>query len=120
MTGLVSKLSSFFHPSSPPKLAKLGKQFEPEESITERVRDLMLALVAQVEPTVRSRRFINRLRYASDIQSLWFMRGEVVAVLAIAVGEVEALHRVERMSAEVRDSLPGGLRSRPSPLSGNH
>ena len=117
MTGLVSKLSSFFHPSSPQKLAK---QLESEENVTERVRDLMLGLVAQVEQTDRSRRFVHRLRYAQDIQALWFMRGEVVAVLAIALGEVEALHRVERMSAEVRDSLPGGLRSRPSPLSGNH
>jgi hypothetical protein len=117
MTGLVSKLSSFFHPSSPQKLAK---QLASEESITERVRDLMLDMVGQLEQTGRSRRLVHRLRYASDIQGLWFMRGEVVAVLAIAHGEVEALHRVERMSAEVRDSLPGGLRSRPSPLSGNH
>jgi hypothetical protein len=117
MPGFVSKLSSFFHPSSPQKLAK---QAESEESVTEHVRDLMLGMVAQLEPTDRSRRLVHRLRYASDIQTLWFMRGEVVAVLAMVLGEVEALHRIEQMSAQVRDSLPGGLRSRPSPLSGNH
>jgi len=116
MPGLVSKLSSFFHPSSPQRLAR---QLASEESVTERVRDLMLGLIAQVEVSDRSRRLVHRLRYASDIQALWFMRGEVVAVLAIVHGEAEALHRVEQMSAEVRDSLPGGLRSRPSPLSGN-
>jgi hypothetical protein len=37
-------------------------------------------------------------------------------LLSPACGESEAMHRLEAISAPVREALPRGLRSRPSPL----
>jgi hypothetical protein len=120
MATLVSRLreglGSFFHVSSPQRLAREMAG----NNATERFREALLGLLSGTERTERTRLLQQRIRYAIDLQALWFMRGEVAAVLARMLGEAEALHRVERESAAVRDALPGGLRSRPSPLARAH
>ena len=56
---------------------------------------------------------------ADSIESLWFMRGELMAVLAAAHGEAAALELIATVSEMFEDLLPSGLRSRPSPLGKN-
>jgi hypothetical protein len=97
--------------SSPQKL-----DHDEHDSVdTERFRQDMLKL-AQAVPGERSARLALRIRCAATLQSLWFMRSDMMALLAPSLGEVEARHRLDLISAPVREALPEGLRSRPSPL----
>jgi hypothetical protein len=104
-------ISSVWPTSSPQKLAD-----ESEAAVMDRFRKAMLELL-EGEMGEHAARLNLRIRCAASLQSLWFMRSDMMAVLAASHGEVEARHRLELISETVRDSLPSGLRSRPSPLS---
>jgi hypothetical protein len=82
----------------------------------EDVRDAMLAMLAEIgeDPAPQLTR---RMRYASDIQSLWYLRGDLMAALANVIGEVAAREKITSLTDMFREMLPEGLRSRPSPLS---
>lgn len=97
--------------SSPQKLDRE----EGDAAVTERFRGLMLGLAESV-PGEKAARLALRIRCAATLQSLWFMRSDMMALLAPAVGEAEARRRLDAISAPVRETLPSGLRSRPSPL----
>ncbi len=101
--------------SSPQKL----DHEETDTQVTERFRALMLELAGTVDGD-GAVRLALRIRCAATLQSLWFMRSDMMALLAPAVGEAEARHRLEIISAPVREALPSGLRSRPSPLARGH
>ena len=101
--------------SSPQKLDAA----DPDATTTDLLRRLMLELV-QTVPGEKAARLTLRIQCAVTLQSLWFMRSDVMALLAPVCGEVEARHRLETISAPVREALPRGLRSRPSPLDRGH
>ncbi len=50
--------------------------------------------------------------------ALWYLRGDVMALLAGRFGETGARERLEPVTDMFRAMLPQGLRSRPSPLNG--
>lgn len=85
-------------------------------SALENIRQAMLALTA-LDASDRGVFLARRIRYAGDLQALWFMRGELMALLARNHGEAAALEKVDSLSSMFGDLLPRGLRSRPSPLS---
>jgi hypothetical protein len=92
----------------------------PGEAISlEDVRQIMMELAGQ-DGSERASKLLRRIRYAPDVEALWFMRGELMALLSRNLGEAAALSEVERLSAMFTDLLPSGLRSRPSPLSSNY
>lgn len=80
------------------------------------IREAMLALMTtaldEQYPHV-----VRRIRYATDIQALWFLRGDLMRALAGSCGEAAAREKVDAVSEMFEDQLPEGLRSRPSPLS---
>ena len=92
---------------------------EPQTTVlqysVEGIRDSMLALVGDV-PETAFPHVVRRIRYAVDVHALWYLRGDVMAVLASKYGESEALARLETLTEMFEDFLPEGLRSRPSPL----
>lgn len=97
----------------------LGNPVLPSESVletsTEDIREAMLALLA----TSGGREFANatrRVRYANDIQALWYLRGDLLATLATVHGEAAARQKVQRITLMFRGLLPASLNSRPSPL----
>lgn len=57
-----------------------------------------------------------RVRYAPDIQTLWYARGDIMAELAARHGETVAREKVDRISDKFKGLLPRGLSSRPSSL----
>ena len=59
---------------------------------------------------------VRKLRFASDVQSLWYLRGEMMEALASLHGEASAHQQVDHLSVMFRGLLPGGLSSRVSPL----
>ncbi len=108
---LRSSIHAIFSASRPSSVA----QTEMEEIGIEDIRDAMLALIAGAEGD-RTPHVTRRIRYASDIQALWFLRGDLMAVLAASHGETAAREMLETVSEMFQDLLPHGLRSRPSPL----
>lgn len=104
-------ISAFAHDSFPQLLTRN----DDETANAEGLREAMLALLEHAE-TESAAMLRLRMRCATSLRSLWFMRGDVMAVLGPMHGESEALRRVELACAEFRDALPAALRSRPSPL----
>ena len=58
----------------------------------------------------------RRIRLAPDIQSLWFLRGELMGMLAAEYGETEAGKKMTGLSRLFDGLIPRGLKARPSPL----
>jgi len=89
----------------------------PDPVTLDQIREAMLELVALDRGNgERSAGLARRIRYATELQSLWFMRGEIMQFLARTHGEVSAREKVDELSGLFGDQLPSGLRSRPSPL----
>lgn len=82
----------------------------------EDIRQAMLGMMTDMQDA-QFPQLVRRIRYASDVQALWFLRGDLMAVLAGSYGEVAAREKLELVSSMFEDLLPDGLRSRPSPLS---
>jgi hypothetical protein len=81
----------------------------------EDIRIRMAELIASHEED-RAAVVRRRIRYADSVEALWFMRGDLMAVLAHSRGEAIALELIADISEMFDDLLPEGLRSRPSPL----
>jgi hypothetical protein len=99
----------------------LGNRPAPSDSVlengTEDIRELMLSVLG--EPGTRHfPQITRRIRYASDIQALWYLRGDLMAALASMHGEAAARSKIASVTAQFQGLLPAGLTSRPSPLVG--
>jgi hypothetical protein len=104
----VSAMFSSGHPSAPPQSAL-------EEVDIEDIRTSMLALIGDIEEP----RFLHvgrRVRYASEVMGLWYLRGDLMALLASRHGEAKAREDLKNITGMFEDMLPKGLKSRPSPL----
>jgi len=87
------------------------------ESAMEDIRECMLAELG--EPGFKQFPAITRrIRYANDIQALWYLRGDLMAALAATQGELAARQKITSLTAMFQGLLPKGLTSRPSPLVG--
>lgn len=99
----------------------LGNPVAPSESIlengTEDIRESMLAVLGESGPQ-HFPQVTRRIRYANDIQALWYLRGDLMAALAAMHGEVAARAKVASISSQFQGLLPSGLSTRPSPLVG--
>jgi hypothetical protein len=79
----------------------------------EDIRDSMLALIVD---DVEKPHVTRRIRYAVDVQALWYLRGDLMSVLAGRLGEAAAREKLTAINEMFENLLPQGLRSRPSPL----
>lgn len=99
----------------------LGNPLPPSESVletgTEDIREGMLAVLGEAGfkhfPQVT-----RRIRYANDIQALWYLRGDLMGALAAMHGEAAARQKLSSITEMFQGLLPGSLNSRPSPLLG--
>jgi predicted urease superfamily metal-dependent hydrolase len=99
----------------------LSNPAEPTASVlengTEDIRESMLDALGESG----SRHFpqvTRRIRYASDIQALWYLRGDLMGALASMHDEETARQKIASITAQFRGLLPGTMASRPSPLIG--
>ena len=92
---------------------------EPESTVleysVEGIRESMLELVGDAPETLY-RHIGRRIRYAVDVHALWYLRGDLMALLAGRHGEAVAREKIEMLTEMFEDFLPQGLKSRPSPL----
>lgn len=107
LRGSIHAIFSLGHPSEPTAAMEIS---------IEDIRRSMLELMTDVEDA-RFPQVLRRIRYAPDVPGLWFLRGDLMAALASTHGEAAAREKIETLSEMFEDLLPGGLRSRPSPLS---
>lgn len=99
----------------------LGNPVAPSESMletgTEDIRESMLAVLGETGPK-HFPQITRRIRYANDIQALWYLRGDLMAALAAMHGEAAARDKISSVTELFQGLLPSGLTSRPSPLVG--
>jgi len=97
----------------------LGHPVDPTQSIldvgTEDVRTSMLELLGQAGYS-RFPQLARRIRYAGELQGLWYLRGDLMAAVASMYGEAIARDRLREVSDLFQGLLPGSLATRPSPL----
>jgi hypothetical protein len=82
---------------------------------TDELRDSMVKLIESIS-NFQATRAAQRIRYATDLQSLWFLRTELMAVLAARYGEATARERLDALTEQFEDLLPKRLRSRATSL----
>ncbi|MDB5882173.1 MAG: hypothetical protein JWP43_2051 [Ramlibacter sp.] len=99
----------------------LGNPVAPSDSIlesgTEDIRESMLLVLGETGPS-QFPHITRRIRYANDVQSLWYLRGDLMAVLAAIHGEVTAREKISSLTGQFQGLLPNSLGSRSSPLVG--
>jgi hypothetical protein len=99
----------------------LGNPVAPSESMLESgledIRESMLAVLGEAGPT-NYPQITRRIRYANDIQALWYLRGDLMGALAAMHGEMVARQKIASITAQFQGLLPNGLSSRASPLVG--
>jgi len=108
---LRSSLHAIFSSGHPESAPTATMEYSIED-----IRQAMLGLMTDLHDA-HFPQVVRRIRYATDVQSLWFLRGDLMAVLAGSHGEAAAREKLDMVSCMFEDLLPDGLRSRPSPLS---
>lgn len=99
----------------------LGNPAPPSESLLEsRTEDIRETMLGMLEETGLKRfpALTRRIRYAGDVQALWYLRGDLMAALAAMHGEKSAREQLAHVSQMFKGVVPGALNSRPSPLVG--
>ena len=111
-----SLLPTFNLPSFVPQLrssfmALLGRNEPTPQAVnarTELIRELMLHELGEYGekkfPAVA-----RRVRYASDVQGLWYARSDVMAILANTYGETVARAKIADISGRFKGLLPKSL-----------
>lgn len=99
----------------------LGHPMDPSDSTLENsieeIREQMLGALGETGQK-NFPHVARRIRYASDVQALWYLRGDLMAALAAQHSESVARQKLASISDQFQGLLPGGLNSRPSPLVG--
>jgi hypothetical protein len=99
----------------------LGNPANPSDSVletsSEDIREAMLSLLGETG-TKQFANVTRRIRFANDVQGLWYLRGDLMAALAALHGEAAAREKVLKITQMFHGLLPGSLSSRPSPLMG--
>ena len=82
------------------------------------MRDIRIAMLeCLVQNGADAKSVIHmRVAYANDIQDLWYLRGDVMAVIASREGEVAAKKKLAQISVRFDGLLPRALTARNSPL----
>lgn len=99
--------------------ALLGYPSSPTDSVLrvgiEEIRASMLDALGDSSAFEFS--YVNRrIRYAGDVQTLWYLRGDLMSVLAAREGETQARRKIQAISCLFEGLLPRGLIVRASPL----
>ncbi|MFZ4480146.1 MAG: hypothetical protein ACOYNZ_09690 [Rhodoferax sp.] len=82
----------------------------------EALRQGMLDHLADLDAKQRVDRVRTRIQYAPDIQALWYLRGDMMILLAEVLGESAATDRLADISDRFRGLLPAAQKSRPNRL----
>jgi hypothetical protein len=68
----------------------------------------MLSLL-QVHQTLQSQRLAQRVRFADDLESLWYLRQDLVSGLSQLEGELVARRHMTKINALFKGGLPNTM-----------
>lgn len=100
--------------STPARVA--AKSAARKEDRMEDIRDAMLQELHDASEDYPH--VLRRIRLATDIQTLWYLRGDSMSILAARHGENEAGRRMARITTMFHGLLPRGLSPRTTSFSG--
>ena len=111
-----SLLPTFNLPSFMPQLrtsymALLGRAEPTPDALnvrTEVIRELMLHELGEYGEK-KFPAIARRVRYAPDVQGLWYARSDVMAILATTYGETVAREKIAHISERFNGLLPKSL-----------
>lgn len=75
---------------------------------TEDIREFMLSELGE-DRLKEHAAIARRIRYAQDVQGLWYARSDVMAILASVYGETVAAQKVAVISSMFKGLLPSSL-----------
>jgi hypothetical protein len=91
----------------------------PEVSAKDRIaaiRQTMLDHLADVPPSHPISKMRARIPYAPDLQALWYLRADIMTLLAESLGESVATQRMVAITRLFDGLLPAAQKSRPNRL----
>ena len=80
------------------------------------IREAMLNQLADATASSRLTKMRARIQYAPDVQALWYLRADMMTVLAETLGESQATQRLSAISMHFDGLLPASQKSRPNRL----
>ena len=83
------------------------------------IEDIRAAMLESLRGTVQSDELamaVGRLRCAPHVRALWYLRSDIMTLLAERDGEAVARKRITQITDMFQGLLPPGHSSRPSPL----
>jgi hypothetical protein len=96
--------------------AMLGRNIsEPPDAVVERVRQAMLIAV-DTHCLASAYAIEDKISYARDINSLWYLRSDLMHAIASAQGEAAAAECVAAITTLFAGYQPGGNRPRQAGL----
>lgn len=75
----------------------------------ERIRRVMLSFLTAGFPTASRQQLERRLRYATDVQTLWYLRGDLMAALSESTDERQAREKIQNITAMFRGLVPEAM-----------
>lgn len=88
-----------------------------ESRVTE-IRQAMLDCLSDLEDSYHQTQVWAHIHYARDIQTLWYLRPDVMTLLANVRGESVAQQKLLHITALFSGLLPAAQKPRPSRLRG--
>ena len=85
------------------------------QSALEDIREAMLDELG-VPGAATASKLELKVTYATDLNDLWYLRGDVMAAISAMSGEVQARRKLDEISSMFRGLLPKALTSRPNNL----
>ena len=115
---------SLLKPSFIPRLrssfaALLGISEAAPAAVRDRTEDIRALMLSEIGECGENKFPVvaRRVRYAPDVQGLWYARSDVMAILASTHGETVAREKIANISEQFKGLLPESLTGRISSYS---
>lgn len=97
-------------------MALLGRGEPTTAAVDGRTEDIRQRMLSELGEYGEKKfpAIIRRVRYAPDIQGLWYARSDVMAILANTYGETVAREKIADISGQFKGLLPKSLTSKAS------
>ena len=96
-------------------LSEATPEVSPKNRIAA-IRQAMLDQLADLPSSSQVSKMRARLPYAPDLQTLWYLRADMMTLLAAALGESVATQRMTAITTLFDGLLPAAQKSRPNRL----
>ena len=90
-----------------------------DSKLDHRVEDIRQAMMESLRDVVGSDELDHiraRVLYGADVQSLWYVRSDIMGLLAGTYGEAVAQEKMTLLTDMFRGLVPSGMHSRPAGL----